>query len=172
MTTFGVGTNSRTWAEWLLNQLPSTRHTKDLSSPGTISRKLEWVEFLNWAGVPQDAANQLAKDRGRWVAGIHQALSKLKDCGQTDIYPFEAAREWRLFAGRITSSSTPSLDSGFVVTMAMDCLARNCRVCLKKGCEKLFLERGKNKKYCSPTCALTVAKKKYRKRKREGNVKA
>jgi hypothetical protein len=175
-----VGTTSKERALWLMGQMNSAQQAVGLPLAEVIAQEDEWAAFLEGEGLSQSKASKLAIGRVVWIQKLQTVLHRLKESGQMKIQ-FKAERTWELAAGRVVSTCTVDSRSGshgsndssqteaLALTIAMDCLAGHYRFCLRDKCQKLFLAKGK-KKYCSHTCALTVAKQKYRKRKEPGKV--
>ncbi|MDK2743468.1 MAG: hypothetical protein NDI90_11175 [Nitrospira sp. BO4] len=162
-----VGTPSKARAQWLLAQITTSRPITELSPEQKTALESDWAVFLEGEGLSRDDATRFATAHGISVHKLQQALTKLKTLGRTQT-KFVGQRSWELLDGRITFAygrQDVSPHDGFVLTIAMECLARHYRLCLRDKCKELFLAKRK-KKYCSPKCALTVAKANYRARKR------
>ena len=176
-----IGKASTDRARWLLDQLTTVQPISELSPADRMSLEQEWAAFLQSEGLSERLSSKCVIGRSIWIKRLQEALQQLKEFGEFTI-KYKAERTWGLSVGRVTSTSTvargnlsranedeSSKDQAIVLTMALECLARHYRFCLREKCKELFLGKGK-KKYCSNKCARTVAKRSYRKRKQVRGV--
>ncbi|HBH81373.1 MAG TPA: hypothetical protein DDY39_16235 [Nitrospira sp.] len=111
------------------------------------ARLYEWMIFFGQEGLlAKDHTFQFAKGWQQWSVVIGQALKDVGRCDLPQTYKCRTEYGWKLSAGRIISAYTrhDSLESGETVNaIALKCLAQNCRVCLKQGCSRMFVMKGK-----------------------------
>ena len=155
-------------ARWLWEQLtPRPRATTSVG-PTRVSRatRNEWAVFLEDEGVPHERAIEMASGTGTiadWKRQLNRVFVQLNK-GIAHKLTLRTERTWTLSKPHITSTRLP-LNSddvlSFIVTLAIDCLVPRLCCCARKRCHEIFMVKGKQK-FCSRTCALSVAKQRYR----------